>query len=100
MVNGQRRAGDDVLVVHVGGDAHDAPRTLADVDEIHHRIGPHDVPVESVLAREHALRDALANDHDRLAATAIVVVEIASGDNWYAQRGKESRRDRAKLRAR
>src|SRR6202043_3999519 len=100
MVNGQRRAGDDVLVVHVGGDAHDAARSLADVDEIHHRIGPHDVPVESFLAGEHALRDALANNHDRLAAAAIVVIELASGNNWYTQRGKISRRNSAKLRPR
>ena len=57
---------------------------LLTIDEIHHWIGPHDVPVERVLAWEHALRDALADDDDRLAAAAIVVVEVASFDNRNA----------------
>ena len=91
MVDGQRSAGDDVFVVHIGGDAHDAARRFADVDEIHYRIGPHDVPIDSVLSGERALRDALANDHNRLAAPAIVVVEIASLNNRNTQRGEESR---------
>src|ERR1700756_507624 len=97
MVDSQRRAGDDVFVIHVRSDAHDASRPFADVDEIHHRIGPHDVPIDSIFPWKHALRDALANDHNRLAASAIVVIEIASGNNWHTQRGKKSRRNSTKL---
>ena len=37
----------------------------ADVDELHHRIGPIDMMIDGILIGEHALRQALADDHDR-----------------------------------
>jgi len=74
-----------VFVIYVGGDAHNAARRLADVDEIHHR-SVHMMCRLRASSLGHALRDALANDHHRLGATAIVVVEVASGDNRHAQR--------------
>src|SRR6266513_1051447 len=43
VVYGQGRAWHHVFVVHVGCDAYDAPGCCADVDELHHRIGPHNL---------------------------------------------------------
>ena len=59
-----------------------------------------DMAVDSVLAGEHALRHALADDDDRLAALAVVVVEIAAGEDGNAEGGEKSGRDGAELRAR
>jgi hypothetical protein len=39
------------------------------------------VTVERVLVRKHPLREALADDDDRLRAVAVGVGEIASGDD-------------------
>jgi hypothetical protein len=64
-----------------------------DVDELHHRIGPHEVVVEGVLIGEHALRQALADDDHRLAIPPVGFVEIAAGDDGDAKRGEEARRD-------
>ena len=72
----------------------------ADVDELHHRIGPHQLAVDRVLIREHPLRQALADDDDRLGVAAVAVGEVAAGDDRHAERGEESRRHRAEPRAR
>ena len=93
VIHRHRRLRHQVLVVHVGDDADDAPGPGADVDELHHRVGPHQPPVHGVHAREHALGDALADDHDLLAVAAIALVEVASGDDRHAERLEESRRD-------
>src|SRR5256885_6767424 len=97
MIDGECRAGHHVLVIYVSGNADDAARSLADINEVHHRIGPHDVAIDRILPREDALRQALADDHNRLAAAAIVVIEIPSGNNGHAESGKESGRNNAKL---
>ena len=81
-------------------DADDPPRSGADVDELHHRIGPHEVAVHRVLIGEHPLREALADDDDLLGVAAVAVVEVAAGDDRHAERGEEARRDGAELRAR
>ena len=72
----------------------------ADVDELHHRIGPHQVAVHRVLAREHPLRQALADDHDLLGVAAVGVGEVAAGDDRHAERREEAGRHRAEPRAR
>ena len=53
-----------------------------------------------VLVREHPLRQALADDHDRLGVAPIGVGEVAAGDDRHAERREESRRHRAEPRAR
>ena len=100
MVYGQGRTRHHVLVVHIGRDADDAPGRRADVDELHHRISPHDVAVDRILIRKHPLRQALAHDDDRLATSAVGIVEVASGNHRDAERRKESGRDCPQLRAR
>src|SRR5580658_6707417 len=75
----------------IRGDAHDAARPGADVGELHYRIGPHKVVVDGVLIREHALRQALADNDHRLAAAPVGIVEIAAGDDRDAERGEEPR---------
>ena len=100
VIDGHRRPGHDVLVVDVGDDADDAARLGADVDELHHRIGPHQAAVERVLVGEHPLREALADDDDLLGVAAIGVGEVAAGDERHAERGEESRRDACGTRAR
>ena len=92
--------GHEVLVVHIGHDTYYAARAGADVDELHDRVGPHDVPVDRVLSGEQPLRRALADDHDRLSAALVVVVEVASGDERSAECGKEARRNHPKQNAR
>ena len=90
----------DVLVVDVADDADDAPAVGAHVDELHDRVGPHQVAVDRVLVREQLLRQALADDHDALAVAPIAVVEVAAGEQRHAERGEEARRDRPELRPR
>src|SRR2546423_3666657 len=99
MVDGECLARDDVLVVYIGGHADDAARSLADIDKVHHRIGPHDVVIDGILPREHALCDGLADDHNRFTAAAIIVIEVAPRKNGHAESGEESWRNDAKLRA-
>ena len=94
VIHRHRRTRHDILVIHIRRDADDPPRRRADVDELHHRIGPHHVAVDRILIREHALRQALADDDHRLAASPIGVVEIASGDHRHAQRREEAGRHR------
>ena len=54
LIDGQGRARDHVLVVDIGGHTDDAHRHRLHADELDHRIGPDDVPVERFLIREHA----------------------------------------------
>ena len=100
VIDAKRRARHDILVVDIGRDADDAPGRGADIDELHHRIGPHHMVVDRILIREHPLRQALAHDDDRLAGSAIRIVEIASGDDRDAERREKSGRDGAEPRAR
>jgi hypothetical protein len=71
-----------------------------DADELHDGIGPAQVPIHGFTGAEHPLRDALADDHHRLAVGSIVVGEVAAGDDRHAERREESRRDGAEPRAR
>ena len=64
------------------------------------RIGPPHLPVQRVAVRKQPLRDALAHDHDQLAAAAVVVGEVAAGDQRDAEHREEARRDDAEPRAR
>src|SRR5256885_835239 len=48
MINRESYTWDDVLVVHIGGDSDDAARPGADVDELHHRVSPHDMAIERI----------------------------------------------------
>src|SRR5580704_958122 len=100
MIDRERRSRLNMLVVHIGGNTHDAARCGADVDELHYRVGPHDVAIDGILTGEHALRRALADDDHRLAAAPVVVVEITAGDEWHPQRREESRRHHPKSRQR
>ena len=91
MIHGHGRAGDHVFVIHIGRDADDPAGCAVDVDEFDYRIGPHNMAVHGILTGEHALSDALAHDDDLVTAAAIRIVEIAAGDDWNAEGGKESR---------
>src|SRR5581483_7670275 len=99
VIYGQRRAWHYVLIIDIGRHADNAPGRRADVDELDHRIGPHHVAVDRILIRKHPLREALAYDDDRLAAVAIGIVEIPSGDNRDAERREKSGRDHPEPRA-
>src|SRR6185369_900621 len=100
MIDRERGSGNDVFIVYVSRHADDAARTGADTDERHDGIGPHNVAIERVLAREHALCHGLADDDYRLASTAVVVVEVASLNQGDAESGEESWRHGTKLGAR
>ena len=100
MVYGHCRTRHHVLIIDIGRDPDNAPRRGADLDEFHHRIGPHDVSVHGILIREHPLRKALAYDHDRLAIFSIRLVEIAAGNDRDTERREEARGHGAESRAR
>src|SRR6267378_3783091 len=68
--------------------------------ELHHGIGPIDMPADGILIGEHALCESLADDSDGLFTLGVEVVEIAAAKDGHAERGKESCRDDAQLRAR
>ena len=100
MIDRERRARDDVLIVYIGGDPDNPARPFAHADEVHDRVGPHDVPIEGILAGEHSLRRTLADDHYRFAATPVIIVEVPAFHDGHAERREKSRRNRAKLRQR
>src|SRR5581483_3785605 len=87
MIDGQHWAGHDVLIIDIGRNAHDAAWLRAHINELDHGISPKDMPVDGVLIREHALREALTHDDDRLAAFSIGIIEIATSDDGDAERG-------------
>ena len=91
------RAGHDVFVVEVCGNADYAPRLRAEVDELQNRISPVHVVVDSVSVREHSLGQALADDDNHLAALSVVVVKVASGQYRHSQSRKEAGRNPSKL---
>ncbi len=45
-------------------DADDAARPGADADELHHRVGPHQLVIHRILIGKQPLRQALADDDD------------------------------------
>ena len=92
MIHGDRGGGHHVFIVHILHHAHDPPGASAEADKLNYRIGPADVPVQRVLTGKHALRQALAYDHHRLAALAVGVIEIAARQNRNAERREETRR--------
>ena len=94
------RSRHHVLIVHVRRDADDAPAGGGDADELHHRIGPHEIAVHGVTRPEHPSRDALADDYDRRFVSAVRVREVATGDNRDAEGGKEPGRHGAEARTR
>ena len=95
VIDRHRGARHDVLVIDVRNDAHDAPRFRADVDELDHRIGPHQSAVDGILGGEQSLRHALADDHDLVGVSTIGIGEVAARDNRDAQGSEESGRDGA-----
>src|SRR5438876_11012930 len=58
------------------------------------------MPIDGILIGEHALCESLTDDNDGLFTLAVEIVEITAGDDGNAERGKESGRDDAPLRAR
>jgi len=56
----------------------------ADINELHHRIGPINVAIDGVLRWEHAFCERFTDDDDRLFALAIEGVEVAAGDDGNA----------------
>src|ERR1700684_1826969 len=97
MIDGGRRSRYDVLIIDIGGDPDNAARALAHADEIHHRVGPHNVVIERILPREHPLRDTLADDHYRLATAPVLIVEVAAFNDGHAERREKYRGNRAEL---
>ena len=66
-VNRESGLRNNVFIVNIGGDANDAQRlALEPGEELQYRIGPKHMTVDSVLAREHPLGQALADDDSRL----------------------------------
>ena len=64
-------------------------------DSVHARLaqraGPPELAIEGVAVREEPLRDGLADDHDALwLAGAIVLGELAAGDDRDAERREEA----------
>src|SRR5437660_12036651 len=70
--------GDDMLIVDIRGDADNSPRRRRDIDELHDRIGPHDMAIDRVLIWECALRECLADDDDAVRLLTIQSVEVAA----------------------
>jgi len=66
MIHGHRRTAFNILVVDVGCNSNDAAGRGAYVCKLHYRIGPCQVTVQGFTIGEHALSDALANDHHLL----------------------------------
>src|SRR3974390_317437 len=97
VVNREHSPGNDMFVVHVGSDSHDATRPGADKDELHDRVRPDDVVVNRVLAGEHPLRNALADNYHRLAASFFVLGEVAAAQQRDAERREKARGDNSKL---
>jgi hypothetical protein len=118
-VNSERGFRNDVFVVNIGGDTDDAVRRektrlfeIGPAEELQHGIRPIDMPIDRILVGEHALRESLADDNDRLfillfwslfwSFTFLVIeierIEIAAGNDRNAKRRKESRRDGTPLR--
>ena len=93
MVDGHDRAGNHVFIVNVADHADDAARRSADVNKLHHGIGPHQVMADGILIREHELREGLADDDDLVAILVIGFVEIASGEDGDAEPGEKTGRD-------
>src|SRR5580704_5059601 len=93
-------------VVNIGGDADDAvwreKTRLFEIgpgEELQHGIGPVDMSIDRILIGEDALREGLADDHDRLRILSVIEhVEIASGNDGNAERSKKSGRHGTRLR--
>src|SRR5579863_8381500 len=60
------------------------------------------MPIDRILIGEHALCQRLTDDDNGIFIFILAVefVEITTGENWNAERGKESGRDDTPLRAR
>jgi hypothetical protein len=82
VIDGESRARNDVLIIHISGDPNNSAQSFAHADEVHHGIGPHHVPIERVLVGEHPLREALADDDYRLAAAAVIIVGSPDLPQW------------------
>src|SRR5713226_4994148 len=98
---------NNVFVVNIGGNANDTvrrdktrPLEVGRREELQHRIGPIDVPVDGILIGEHAPCESLTDDYDGLFILVVEIVEITAGDDGNAERGKESGRDDTPLRTR
>ena len=87
-----------MLIVDIGGDADDAHRRRAHADELDHRIGPRDVPIDGSWSGNMRCATLWLTMTTGSLPLRSRVVEIAAGDQRHAQRGEESRRDDAKLR--
>ena len=77
---------NDVHVVDIGNDADDALRLRrARRYDLQDRIGPEHMAINRVLTREHALRERLADDGDRLLILRIAFIEGATPENGNAK---------------
>src|SRR6266446_3138797 len=83
-IDGEGGAGNNVFVIYIGGDADDAACLRADINKLHHRIGPINVAIHGVLRWEHAFCQCFTDDDDRLFALAVECVEVAAGDDGNA----------------
>src|ERR1700733_11496850 len=98
MIDSHLRLGYDVLIVEIAENAHNPHGVRSESrDELYHRVCPRYMPVDGVLIGKHALRNALADDHDVLSAQPIGLVEIAPSHNGNAERREISRPDGAKV---
>src|SRR5262249_22196949 len=93
MVDVDGGTGHDVLVVEVRGHPYNAARLQADLGKLHNRICPEQMMVDRIPAWKHALGQALADDDHHLAALAIVVVKVATGQYRHPERGEKAGRD-------
>src|SRR5258708_4958195 len=100
MIYGHGRTAYNILVVDVGCNSNNAAGCGANVYKLHYRIGPCQVTVHGFPIGEHALSDALANDHHLLCTLAVGIVKIASGDDRNADRAEIPGRNRAEPAAR
>ena len=97
LVDGHGGRRDDVFVVDVGHDADDAARLIADADELHDTVGPAQLAVQSGLAGEERVGEALADDDDALGAVLVGVAEVAAFDDGKPHGSEEVGRYRAEL---
>src|SRR6476660_766618 len=100
MIDGERHARHDVLIIYISSDPDNTARSFAYADEVHYRIGPHDVAIHGILSGEHPLRHTLADDHYRFATAPVVIVEIPARNNGNTEGCEKSGRNYAELRHR
>ena len=84
-MEGHPRASRSIRIGQIAGqNADDAAWLPADINKLHHRIGPIHVAIDGVLRWEHAFCERFADDNDRLFALAVERIEVTARNDGNA----------------